>query len=155
MSRLSPHDALGVVALVVVAAAVTGGLWLTGSPAEARLVRLDDRRIEDLRRISNLVDVYWRRHRRLPGSLAEVGSEPGAAGRDPITDQPYEFRATGARQYELCAVFDRKSVKPEWSSWSHGAGRTCFPIEVPGDRHLNDGRGPARVDWQLTRGTRA
>lgn len=132
MSRVSPHAALGGAALVVVAAAVAGGLWLTGSPAEARLVRLDDRRIEDLRRISNLVDAYWRSHRRLPGSLAEVGSEPGAAGRDPVSDQPYEFRGKGDRQYELCAVFDRKSVKAEWSSWSHAAGRTCFPIEVRG-----------------------
>jgi hypothetical protein len=130
VSPVSPHAALGGVALVVVAAAITGGLWLIGSPAEARLERLDERRVEDLRRLSTLVDAYWRSHRRLPGSIAEVRSEPGVAGRDPVTGQPYEFRATGERQYELCAFFDRKSVTTEWSSWSHGAGRTCFPIEV-------------------------
>jgi hypothetical protein len=134
MTRVSRHAAIGAGAALVVAAALAGGLVLTGSPAEARLERLDARRIGDLQRISRLVDAYWRGHGRLPGSLGEIGPEPGAAGRDPVTGQPYEFRATGETRYELCAIFARRSaaerseVEPEF--WAHGEGRTCFPMEV-------------------------
>ena len=134
MKRLSSHAAIGGVAACVVGGAVTVGMFLTGSPAEARFERLDQQRVEDLQRISRHVDAYWRSHRRLPGSLAEVGSEPGAAGRDPVTGQPYDFRATGERHYEVCAVFARASaqrprgIEPDF--WGHGGGRKCFPMEV-------------------------
>jgi hypothetical protein len=134
MTRVSPHAAIGGAAALVIAAAIAGGLVLTGSPAEARLGRLDERRIQDLQRISRLVDAYWRSHRRFPGSLGQVGSEPGSAGRDPVTGQPYEFRATGELRYELCAVFARVSaerptgIEPDF--WDHGEGRKCFPMEV-------------------------
>jgi hypothetical protein len=135
MKAVSPHAVIGGVIALVVAAAVTAGLILVGPPSEARLERLDARRVEDLQRLSRLIDVYWAKHGRLPASLDKVDSEAHAdVIKDPMTGQPYEFRSTGEKRYELCAVFDRETRPGPYQYgeefWEHGAGRGCFSREV-------------------------
>jgi hypothetical protein len=104
--------ATGVVAAV--AAGIVGGLFLVGSPGSARMTRLDDQRELDAR-------------------LRSI--------RDPQTRVPYEYRITGTKTYELCAVFEgederagkRYAGAPAITGqryWAHGAGRVCFPAEV-------------------------
>ncbi len=135
MKPLSPHTVFVAIVVLVVGGAVTAGLILVGPPSEARLERLDARRVEDLQRLSRLIDVHWTKHGRLPPSLDEVASEPRAeAIKDPVTGQSYEFRPTGEKRYELCAGFDRRSHPASRglgdAFWAHQAGRTCFPLEV-------------------------
>ena len=59
--------------------------------------------------------------------------------RDPATAEPYEYRTTGEKSYELCAFFDREDERPEERSrsellasserfWTHDSGRVCFPV---------------------------
>ncbi len=135
MRAVSPHAVIGGVIALVVAGAVTAGLAVIGSPSEARLERLDARRIQDLQTLSRRIDVYWVRHGKLPSTLDAVSLEsPATAPRDPVSGQPYEFRAAGEKRYELCATFDRRSTGTAHGLgeelWAHGAGRGCFPLEV-------------------------
>jgi len=120
--------------------AIVGGLFLGGSPGKVRLERLDDRREVDLQMISRAVDVYWSQNQELPRDLAELSRERGVRVRsilDPATSEPYEYRATGEKSYELCAIFDREDERPNNEPfatserfWTHRAGRVCFAVET-------------------------
>jgi hypothetical protein len=116
------------------ALAVGAGLWLTGSPAEQRLLRLDERRVNDLRRIADAVQLYWARNARLPAGLADLTSLGGPVStEDPETGVAYEFRPKEPATFELCATFARPSedVSRDYD-FTHPAGRQCF--ERPADR---------------------
>ena len=45
---------------------------IIGLPSEERTRQIDERRVEDLQRISRAVEVYHTRHQRLPQSLDEL-----------------------------------------------------------------------------------
>jgi hypothetical protein len=116
--------------IAAVLAAVAAGLSLLRTPGEERVRRVDARRVDDLRAISEAIDVYRSRRDRLPATLDEVAAETGLASRllDPETQQPYEYRELGAKEYELCARFalelaTREAV-PDF--WAHGPDRQCF-----------------------------
>jgi hypothetical protein len=138
-------------ATVVVAAVIAVGLFLNGNPAEVRRQRLDEQRISDLNALSSAVDATLQSGGALPASLAELGRDRRwtfLRDRDPVTGEPYEYRTTGARSYELCATFDTSSspgaarlapvgflalgipATPRSQDaagfWDHGPGRHCF-----------------------------
>ncbi len=58
--------------IVAVLAVVIAGVTLLDSPAQERLRRLDERRVDDLRSISAELDFYWTRQRTLPSSLGKT-----------------------------------------------------------------------------------
>jgi hypothetical protein len=124
------------VVLVVVAGAVIAGLITAGSPAKARAVRLDDQRVRTLATITASIESYWSRHSNLPATLAELRRDPNVPRElvDPVTTQPYGYRVTGPRTFELCAEFQATSAdgSAQWyiGNWTHGAGRQCFQREV-------------------------
>ncbi len=129
------HVLIGL-AIGVVLVAVVGGLIVLGPPSEERARRLDNRRVEDLRGITGVVDLYWTRHGRLPSSLDDLAQESGVniSSRDPGTAQVYDLRVLGAETYELCADFQRNSADPAQGVskgfWSHGVGKQCFQLEA-------------------------
>ena len=45
------------------------GLYLSGAPAEQRLLRMDERRIRDLNQLANAVQIYWQQQDELPANL--------------------------------------------------------------------------------------
>lgn len=127
---------LGTASLVVLAV-LAAGFMVLRSPAEERLYRLDERRIENLIGIARSVDVYAERHDTLPESLEDLRRENlGPVPRDPVTGASYEYRPTGEDTYELCAELARPTPEENRAyltpEWRHGAGRTCFPREVEG-----------------------
>jgi hypothetical protein len=120
------------VALVLVAL-VLAFLYL-GTPGKARLITLDERRVEDLQSIAmQLNNRYGYENAALPARLPE-----DLAKNDPGTTQPYEFHRVTARVYELCAVFALPSAAEDEDAGNHltgvpnlrrhGAGRTCYKI---------------------------
>jgi hypothetical protein len=131
-------DARTVVAIslvVAVLAVVIVGVLLLDSPAQERLRRLDERRVDDLRSISAELDFYWTREGTLPSSLEELANEPGVFLElfDPESDQPYEYRVLSDNTYELCAQFSRNTTEERdryRDYWSHEAGRQCFGLEA-------------------------
>ncbi|MFP7722382.1 hypothetical protein [Lysobacter sp. A3-1-A15] len=129
---------LAIVASVVVAAAVIAGIASIGLPGEQRQVRLDERRIEDLQRIVEAVELHHREHGRLPTDLAAASARPGwdLALIDPVSGEAYDYRPLQGKRFELCAVFASDSGERDGRGgnapleWRHGAGRHCFNREV-------------------------
>jgi type II secretory pathway pseudopilin PulG len=124
---------VAIAASAVVLAAIVAAIAVMGSPARQRLMRLDERRVDDLNRIATTIDVYRTQHGRLPASVAELGGQPGMRiPQDPESGQPYGYEMLGATEYRLCAKFDTDTAEttdPQpWlgASWAHGAGRQCF-----------------------------
>ena len=119
--------------MAVVVAAVIAGLWFTGSPAEQRRLRLDEQRVNELSQLSSAVQRRWDRERRLPDRADDLvdGQFLTRLPTDPSTREPYEYRVTGARQFEVCATFNRQS-RPELAGdfWFHEAGYRCFTFDV-------------------------
>jgi hypothetical protein len=128
VQRIAAFGSIG-----AVVAAVAAGLFVVGSPAEQRLLRFDEQRIFGLRQMSQAAGSRWAQEQRLPDSAADLvdGVYLSRLPRDPSSDEPHEYRVTGPRQYEVCAVFDRPS-RPDLSGdfWSHEAGRRCFTFTV-------------------------
>ena len=138
--RKSRRDIINAIVIIVVAtvvvAAVIGGIILLDSPAQERLRRLDERRVDDLRELAYTVDVYWTREGTLPSSLEELSNERGYYEElvDPETGEPYEYRVLSGNTYELCAQFARDTAEEQdrfyKDYWAHGPGRQCFELEA-------------------------
>jgi type II secretory pathway pseudopilin PulG len=122
--------------MVVVVGAIIAGLMTAGSPAKARAARLDEQRVRALATITESIESYGRRHANLPATLAELRRDVNVPRElaDPVTTQPYGYRATGPRTFEVCAEFQTASANgsSEWynGDWTHGAGHQCFQREV-------------------------
>ena len=128
MMATSDRRWLGVLVAVWGIAAVALGLWFTGSPAEARRRRLDERRVGDLQRLASAIDLHWTRTGTLPADLAALSSqERPPATRDPVQDSAYLYRVIDERRYELCAGFERGRTD---GFWTHPAGQHCFTLEA-------------------------
>ena len=125
---------IAVVAVVFIS--LVAGLWIVGSPANARRERMDANRVSDLRGIMRATDDFWEQNSRLPASLTELASDArvDVAAVDPTTSEPYGYRTLTDETYELCAVFEAESdvaearVAPGF--WAHEVGRICFEIMV-------------------------
>lgn len=122
-------------AIIILAASavIAGGFLVAGSPEEARMRRLDDRRVMDLQRIQNAINVSFTRSRKMPETIdiAVKVQADGVAPVDPGTSAPYEYRIIEGQSFELCAVFGRASDPQALgrdTSWAHAAGRQCFPL---------------------------
>jgi hypothetical protein len=118
--------------VIVVAAAVIAGLVITGSPQEQRMLRLDDRRLTDLQRISRTVENYYRDTEMLPAELEMIvnGWTSSGVPRDPETDMSYGYEVLSRTTYRLCADFaldSRPDLQAEF--WKHADGRQCFSFD--------------------------
>jgi hypothetical protein len=125
----------GVVVLAIVAA-IAASMWVAGSPTEARLRALDERRVRHLQTIEQWVGQYFAARKSLPESLGVLSRDAIGAmlPTDPETGAQYEYHVTGPRAYELCATFAREGDhdRPTYGPyrWPHGAGRQCFQRDV-------------------------
>ncbi|MEO2195762.1 MAG: hypothetical protein ABGY72_06685 [bacterium] len=133
MTRWSRPTLVGFAAVVAVGVAVTLGLQGAGSPGAERSRRIDQRRVEDLRRIAETVDLYWTRQGGLPESLDPLVATDGdlADFQDPVTTGRYEYRTLTTSSFELCAQFDTESAFVEQDNfWRHPANRYCFKVDA-------------------------
>jgi hypothetical protein len=125
---------------VVILGVVIGAFFLVGSPEKGREQRFDDQRSQNLQTIRYQgVDEFVRRTENLPASLEEIQKtivinavpDPFI---DPETGAPVEYEKTGDASYALCATFDLPSdaaTSPNGDVfWTHGAGRTCFKLQI-------------------------
>src|SRR5690606_8963063 len=130
---------LVIAAALAVLASVAAAIAVTGSPSTQRQARLDERRVQDLRRIEAAIGDYAKREGRLPAAIDLLAQDTGRELSlvDPTGARPYRYEAVDRRRYRLCADFatdTRQSVAPEWSGdegWRHPAGQHCFARAVP------------------------
>ena len=140
LSRAAPVlRGLVIVAIVVVVATIGYSIYLVGTPGQQRDVRLDERRVEDLRDISRNINTYLELNNEMPASLQDLKGDRFHVDsiEDPETGLPYEYRAIEGTDYELCAIFstDNSEGRDERRSfsetvWEHGIGLTCFQLEA-------------------------
>lgn len=118
---------------LAVAIAVISGLYLGGSPGEQRLLRFDERRVEDLRILSRAIERRWDKTERLPQELVELvdGQRLGSIPLDPTTGSGYVYEPISINAYRLCADFSKSSTKPQLNSfWAHESGYQCFTFTL-------------------------
>lgn len=136
---------IGITTLAIVV--IIAGFFIVGTPAQARLARFDEQKINDLQNIQGQVVNYWQAKQTLPLALADL-TDSLSYGPLPLTDaqtgQPYAYEATGALSFMLCAEFNAQSRKNQnvysrlmpampmggkgmmQDNWQHSAGRMCF-----------------------------
>ena len=129
-----PGRWLAIAASVVVVATVAAAIMAMGPPSAQRQAKLDQRRVQDLAHIANVVSLHVRDHAVLPSDLATLAAEPGRrlSITDPVDGSPYHYEVTGPRTYRLCASFatdtahDAGAGSGMGDEWNHGSGRHCF-----------------------------
>ncbi len=128
-----------VLAGIVVLATVVAAIAVMGSPAEQRRMRIDERRVDDLRQVDAAVRAYRVDTNALPDTLDALNARPGVAldVSDPETGSRYAYRKTDRDAFELCATFvtdtaARPRTGRRWHEprWAHGAGRHCFTLRI-------------------------
>lgn len=140
---------VGIGALVVAVVAVFSGFIIVGTPATARLMRLDEQKVNNLQTIQSQITYYYQHEQKLPNALADL-EDPVlgfTAPKDPQTGEPYTYKKTGTLAFQLCATFNTASrpqvgralTEPATApygtyateNWQHDAGEACF------DRTIN------------------
>jgi len=121
----------------VVLATIIGGIVIIGTPAEQRLIALDKKRVSDLNQIARKVRDHQAKNGILPASLSDIPNEWVSHAADPETGEPYTYRVTGERSFQLCAVFARKDnehrKQPTYLRFkTHGQGFHCFDRKIEG-----------------------
>ena len=149
-SAATPFRVFVLVICAAVVAVVMAALFIAGSPAEQRVRRLDETRVNDLRQLHYAVDNFYADHHGLPTTLEEVKDPRYGAYRfvDPETALPYEYSQVQKTTYQLCATFSldsnastnandprfdprlAKPIYPTEESFDHGVGRTCFTFNA-------------------------
>ena len=128
-----------VLAGIVVLATIAAAIAVMGSPAEQRRMRIDQRRVDDLRQVEAAVRAYRTEASALPETLGALNARPGMALdiSDPETGLHYPYRRTGSDAFELCATFvtdtaarQRTGMRWQEPRWAHGAGRRCFTFRI-------------------------
>ncbi len=118
-------SAIAVIVMVVV------GFAQIGAPSTQRLLRADQKRVQDLYQLSAQIANQWKEKGRLPQHLDEIS---GVALADPITRTAYGYRAKEGSHYELCATFSAASRDENQASrvnlWSHPGGYHCFETDA-------------------------
>ncbi len=137
----------GTAVSIIVLMGIILGFVAGGSPATERKRGFDNQREHDLAQISNCVESYARKYKKLPTSLNELNKTSFSYcsnKKDPETKKAYGYRVitsskkTGSNyegEFELCANFslasednisDNKynySIVSKWNK--HTAGRNC------------------------------
>lgn len=147
---VNPKKAMsvGIGAFILCLATVVSGLFIIGSPTQARVIRFDQQKVLDLQNIQYQVTNYWQLKQKLPTTLTDL-NDPIASYTVPTDAQsgaPYEYRVTGARSFELCATFNAATpaetlskTYPAYggvdSNLTHGVGRTCFARTIDPERY--------------------
>jgi hypothetical protein len=125
----------------VALAAMIAALYAAGNPLRQRQLRLDARRIDDLRAIQQNVETYFEREGVVPATLDLLADAPATFLRnttDPVTGKPYRYERVDDGSYTLTAEFALPSPpEREQASWNrdgffqHTAGEQTFRLSAP------------------------
>ena len=119
---MSLQRVAAIATIVAVGGGLAAGFAAIGPPGHARMVALDQRRVDDL------IDI-GRRLREGGGPLpASFTTGPGIS-RDPATGAPYAYLKESETRYRVCATFATAAGAGESiPGWGHPAGPACFRL---------------------------
>ena len=114
--------------IILVLIAISYSFLIMGSPAEQRLLRLDDRRISDLENLQYQIINYWQQKEKLPKNLTEL-SNPLTGYSLPVDPEfekgnIYEYSVKDKLTFELCATF----AAPMPKGWREYSGGEIMPM---------------------------
>jgi hypothetical protein len=120
------HFTSAIKASVFVALIIWFAFSVMGSPKEQRLLRLDDKRMQDLQSIQWQVISFWQQKEKLPEDLKELAN-PIAGWSVPVDPEfskglVYEYKKLADLKFELCATFSM-DMPQGWQEYnSYGGG---------------------------------
>jgi hypothetical protein len=128
-NRDSTAALLATAAFVLV---VVLGFWKTRGPSAQRLVRTDEKRIQNMSQLANEINELYRQHdKQLPEKLSDLQRTKYA---DPVTGKPLEYSSEPPTNYRLCTEFATDSSKEEFNGtfvfWNHPKGPKCFEFHA-------------------------
>lgn len=130
-SRFGRDAWMAAVSGAAVVVMIVLGFAHIGAPSAQRILRADQKRVQDLYQISLQINTHWNTGgKKIPEHLDELRNTPLA---DPITRTAYEYRVKEGSKYELCGVFSAPSKREKSGSnnaWSHPAGRYCYSLDA-------------------------
>jgi len=132
---------------ILVLAVVVCSFVVVGSPTSARLLQLDQQKINDLQNIQGQIVNYYQRKGTLPNKLSDLNDSISNYGipNDQQTKKPYEYAVADTTQsiaFSLCATFNRpiQYTFPTNAAdmgiseiWDHPAGKYCFKRTIDKD----------------------
>ncbi|MDP2789190.1 MAG: DUF5671 domain-containing protein [bacterium] len=117
---------------VLVAFVIYFSFSVMGSPAKQRLLRLDDRRVNDIQNIQYQIINFWQQKEKLPKDLTEMVN-PLTGYSLPVPPEfekgeKYEYNVLEAKmlKFELCATFALPTPKG-WREYGGGGGIRPMP----------------------------
>ncbi|MBL7045103.1 MAG: hypothetical protein ISR98_00680 [Parcubacteria group bacterium] len=142
---------IGWITTLIVLVTIISGFFIIGTPASQRLIRFDERKVEDLQSIQWRVVSFYQSKERLPKNLEEL-KDPISSFAVPVDAQSgedYGYNIISGFTFELCADFNKESTgtqneniriaKPfggpgiEDSNWAHDEGEVCFERTIDPD----------------------
>lgn len=127
------RDTVGAtLATAAVILVVVLGFWKVHGPSAQRLIRADEKRLQNLSQLANEINnTYRQRGKQLPAELTELQKRRFA---DPMTKQPPLYTAKSGSFYSLCATFTAAGPKEDYAAgfafWNHPAGNKCFDLDA-------------------------
>lgn len=120
---------------VLVLFVISYSFYIMGSPNTQRLLRFDDRRIQDLQSIQYQIINYWQQKEKLPEKLSDL-SNPIAGFYLPVDPDfekgiNYEYMVKDKLTFDLCATF-ALPIPKGWNEYSSGGVMPMMPIYEKG-----------------------
>jgi hypothetical protein len=130
--RVNRDSIAALLAIAVFAIVVSLGFWKTRGPSAQRLVRADEKRVQNLSQLANEINnQYQQQDKQLPERLSDAQKTKFA---DPVTGKPPDYTAKPPTDYTLCTTFATASQKEElkgsFDFWIHPAGAKCFEFHA-------------------------
>ena len=122
-----------IVSVILVLGAIFCSFSIMGSPFKQRLLRLDDRRINDLQSIQYQIINYWQQKEKLPVKLSDL-SNPISYYSLPVDPEfekgnTYEYVVKDKLKFELCATF-ALPIPRGWREYDTGEVRPMMDIGI-------------------------
>jgi hypothetical protein len=130
--RVNRDSLAAVLAIAAFLVVVALGFWKTRGPSSQRLVRTDEKRIQNMSQLANEISRQYMQHgKQLPAGLS--GSQKTKYA-DPATGKPLEYSLRTPNDFTLCTTFSASSPKEEsngmFAFWSHPSGPKCFDFSA-------------------------
>ena len=126
--RVNRDSIAAILATAAVAIVIILGFWKTHGPSTQRLLRADEKRVQNLHQLAEEINYQFKQHeKQLPEKLNDTQITKYA---DPVTGKPPVYTAKPPGNFALCSTFAAASSKEEGNGnfdfWTHAAGSKCF-----------------------------
>jgi hypothetical protein len=130
--RFNRDSLAALVASAVVVLVIVLGFWKTHGPSTQRLVRADEKRLQNVSQLANEIHNFYKLHdKQLPSALDDSQKKRFA---DPFSGKPPEYSQRSATGYTLCATFATNTSQDERGTnfifWTHPAGHKCIDFNA-------------------------